>query len=101
MIVTVPDLRDLFLIHEAPRHLPKRHGRLVHLSTIYRWVTVGSRGVKLQTWLVGGARYTSSEALRQFVENLTAARDGRVPTPVAAAAARQADVSQQLDRLGI
>lgn len=37
----------------------------------WRWYTLGIAGVKLQTWLVGGSRLTSVEAVRQFIEQRT------------------------------
>ena len=42
-----------------------------HIATIYRWTTTGVRGVVLETIQVGGARYTSREALQRFCERLT------------------------------
>ena len=48
----------------------------VHPSTIHRWRLRGARGVKLETLLVGGTRYTSLEALNRFFAATTAAADG-------------------------
>jgi len=45
-------------------------------STWWRWSTFGVRGVKLETILVGGRRCTSAEAVRRFIERVTAAADG-------------------------
>lgn len=37
----------------------------------WRWYTLGIGGVKLQTWLVGGSRLTTVEAVREFIERRT------------------------------
>ena len=50
-----------------------------HISTLHRWRLRGVRGVKLETVLIGGRRFTSDEALSRFFARTTAAADGRVP----------------------
>ena len=45
---------------EAARTLP---GGAVHVSTIHRWRLKGCRGVRLETFLRGGVRHTTREAL--------------------------------------
>jgi hypothetical protein len=57
--------------------------RKTNISTIYRWSTVGCRGVVLETIQVGGTRCTSREALQRFFVRLSAAQCGDVE-PVAA-----------------
>ncbi|MEQ8847990.1 DUF1580 domain-containing protein [Botrimarina sp.] len=47
-----------------------------HRSTVERWRLRGVRGVRLETWLVGGCRYTSYEALDRFFAATTASADG-------------------------
>jgi hypothetical protein len=54
----------------------RRRGRKVHVSTLYRWATVGCRGVRLETIQIGGTCCTSTEALQRFFEELTVARAG-------------------------
>lgn len=39
-----------------------------HISTLHRWRLRGVRGVRLQTCLVGGRRYTTSQWLAEFIE---------------------------------
>jgi len=63
---------SLLPLSQAPSLLPGR----VHRSTLERWRMRGRRGVKLETVLVGGIRYTSKEALSRFVNGVTAAADG-------------------------
>lgn len=52
---------------EVPLHVPRRNGRKVHYSTVYRWVTKGARGRRLESLLVGGVRYTTIEAIGRFL----------------------------------
>ena len=59
-------------LNESPRHLPGNP----HVGTIYRWTLKGVRGVKLETILRGGRRFTSIESLTRFIERTTAAGDG-------------------------
>ena len=44
----------------------------LHVSTVWRWTLRGVRGVKLETSLVGGQRFTSHEALDRFVARINA-----------------------------
>jgi len=50
------------------------------LATLHRWRQRGVRGVKLETLLVGGRRYTSKEAISRFIERQNAADAD--PSPV-------------------
>ena len=43
-------------------------GRTVGMASLTRWRVDGVRGVKLETLLVGGLRYTSKEAIQRFIE---------------------------------
>lgn len=54
------------------KQLPKRRGgKRPHVSCIYRWSTVGCRGVVLETIQIGGTRCTSAEALQRFFDRLS------------------------------
>jgi len=52
-----------------------------HLSTVIRWGSRGSSGVKLQTQYVGAKRYTTLEWVRQYVENVNQVKNGML-TPI-------------------
>ena len=54
-------------LSDVPRYVPKRRGKKVHYSTVYRWATKGARGRILETVLSGGLRYTSVEAVARFL----------------------------------
>jgi hypothetical protein len=58
-----------FPLTEAVKYLPKRNGKKVHYSTLYRWATKGARGRILETMRVGGIRYTTLAALKSFSGN--------------------------------
>ena len=73
-------------IREVPNWLPKRNGKKVHFSTVFRWVTKGARGRVLESVLIGGIRYTTIEAIERFL--------GTTPTPPEIpAAAQEASIS--------
>ena len=68
------DQESLLSYRDAAAFLPKRNGRRIHVSSLYRWATRGIRGVILETLQVGGCRYTSKQALQRFSDRLTEAR---------------------------
>jgi hypothetical protein len=41
-------------------------------TTLSRWAHHGVRGVRLATFLVGGRRFTTREAISEFIEALSA-----------------------------
>lgn len=62
----------LITLSEAAARLPRRGGRKVHTSTLWRWARKGLRGVHLQYVRLGGRIYTSDEALNRFANALAA-----------------------------
>jgi Protein of unknown function (DUF1580) len=78
----------------AAREVPNRDsGRGVNVSTIWRWALKGSRGVRLETAMIGGIRMTSREALVRFYERTTAVANGD-SSPAAASKQRQRQIEQ-------
>ncbi len=77
----------------------------VTIPTIWRWRQRGVRGVRLETFMIGGRRFTTQEAHRRFVEATTAAADGPQPSTAARTSRqRQAAIDRaeaELDRAGI
>src|SRR5436190_235143 len=71
---------------QAARELPGRP----HRATLHRWRSRGVRGVKLETCLVGGRRFTSYEAIKRFSVEVTAASDGLPPPALTPRAGRDA-----------
>ena len=60
---------ELIPFAAAIRSLPGRP----HISSGYRFITRGSRGVILQTFLVGGRRFCSRRAIHAWIAAVTAA----------------------------
>lgn len=87
-------------LSEVPKHIPARNGRRVHRATVWRWAADGVRGVTLETVKIGGATYTSTEAIARFAAACSAADDPgertAYPTP---AAVERAD--RELTAMGI
>lgn len=67
-----PSNETLLTFRQATQLLPGRP----HISTVHRWRFRGVRGIRLETCLIGGRRYTSREALERFSTRVTAAADG-------------------------
>ena len=89
----------LLSITVAAREVPGRP----HVSTIWRWVNRGIRGIKLETVMVGGRRFTSREALERFHQRITAASAGE-PLPVRTTRQLARDIDQarrELEEAGI
>jgi hypothetical protein len=66
------------------------------VPTLFRWSLRGVRGVRLETWLVGGRRFTSRDAIARFI----AAINHNIPTQPRAEAPGQDAVDQMLDHHG-
>jgi hypothetical protein len=65
-------VESLIPLAQSADELPRRRkGRKTHVSCLYRWSTVGCRGIVLETLQVGGTRCTSREALQRFFERLS------------------------------
>lgn len=97
-----PVHENLISLSQAAKTLPaRRGGKRPHISCLYRWTTVGCKGVVLESIQVGGTRCTSREAMARFLSRLTsgptAACSGRSP----AQRRREASKAERdLERLG-
>ena len=58
---------QLIALREVPLLLPRRRGKKVHYSTVFRWATKGAHGRVLESKLIGGVRYTTRGALNRFL----------------------------------
>jgi hypothetical protein len=69
-------------------------GRLISTNpstaTLYRWALKGVDGVRLESYLVGGRRFTTAEALASFVNRASECRPPGAPP----ATSRQAEASR-------
>ncbi|MEX2288269.1 MAG: DUF1580 domain-containing protein [Planctomycetaceae bacterium] len=78
-------------------------GRLagnVNPATIWRWRTKGVKGVKLETFAIGGRQYTTREALERFITGVTAAKEA-IYGEIADAEARSESTERQLRAAGL
>jgi hypothetical protein len=64
-------------------------------STTWRWSRRGVRGIRLETVVIGGTRYTSLEALSRFAVALTAASEPASTAPEPGIAPTERDESTQ------
>lgn len=80
----------LIRLTDVPKALPRRRGGArLNLSTLWRWQARGVRGNRLETLSIGGARYTSKEALARFFDACSARPGTPPPPPSPAQRARQ------------
>lgn len=85
---------------EVPSTLASRP----NISTIHRWRLRGVRGIKLESIMIGGVRYTSDEALQRFFDRTTAVADGTAQPEARTATQRERAVSRaeaELEAAGI
>jgi hypothetical protein len=67
---------------DACRLFPGRSGKGISLATCWRWMLHGRRGVKLESLLAFGTRYTSHEAVARFLAALNRQpRENKDPAP--------------------
>ena len=95
-----PDLSEnLISPSKAARLVPGRP----HVSTIWWWMTRGCRGIRLESIVCAGRRFTSVEAIERFVARTTAAANGQsLPTTSSKNCRRQiAAAERYLTRDGI
>ena len=97
----------LIAFDKLPAYLGKLTGKRPHKSSCHRWRTRGLKGVRLETILVGGTRFTSKEALNRFFLATTAAADKARGNAISNGMARAnrerqiAEAEAQLDAAGI
>jgi len=79
------------------------HQEGVSPPTTWRWAMRGTKGIKLESFRVGGRRFTTQEAFARFVEQSTAVANGKQPK--ARTNLQQQDTNdrdeRELDRAGI
>jgi hypothetical protein len=87
---------QLVPLHDVPKLLPPRkNGKRVHISAVYRWVQRGVRGIRLEILRVGGTTYTSREALQRFASPSTTPHEPAKHN----SAARQRQIDSAVQRL--
>jgi hypothetical protein len=48
-----------------------------HVATVWRWTLRGVKGARLESFIRGGRRFTTHEAIERFIRATTAAADSR------------------------
>jgi hypothetical protein len=79
----------------------RERGVSVSPATAWRWYTRGVHGVKLRTWMVGGRRMTTLDALDEFFASTTAAADSARTTSSPEPTGRTAETAARLAAAGI
>ena len=95
--ISVEHLRTLE--QAARKRPPGRNNRPTHVSTVYRWISKGVRGVKLEAIRIGGRLYTSDEALQRFAERLTQDPSGQINTVTHQTASKCSRASEDAARI--
>ena len=90
---------ELLALSAAAKVTPGRP----HVSTLWRWHQRGIKGIRLETAIVGGRRFTTRGAIEQFIAATTAAANGEAP-PVRTPRQRQRAIDaaeRELAKAGI
>lgn len=61
----------LLTLPEVAGVLPRRNGKNIHATTIWRWTKRGRCRVRLESVRIGGTLYSSREALQRFATRLS------------------------------
>jgi len=77
--LTAEDIRKAIFIRDLPDHLPRRAGKRIADSTVYRWTTRGIRGVRLETICIGSMLATWPAALTRFFERIAERKNRDMP----------------------
>ena len=86
----------LIPISDVPDYLPKRNGKKINLSTVYRWRHAGLRGIRLEWCIHGGIPCSSTEAIARFDRAVSEKIVGRqVSSTTPAAQSRAHDIAKQ------
>lgn len=79
-----------------------RDGRRKSLATLHRWRQRGVNGVKLETCLIGGMRFTSLEAISRFIALQNADDAPAAPAITASQRRGQSEAARaELEKMGL
>lgn len=75
MSVAIVNEHELVELSTARQDLiPKRGGKAISPTTLWRWIKRGCCGVCLEVRYVGNTPYTSRDMVNRFIEKVTEAR---------------------------
>jgi hypothetical protein len=89
-------LPEFITLRAAAALLPHgRAGKKRHVKSVFRYTTVGLRGILLRSADVGGYKYTTLEWIQEFIDALTAQAGGQpAPTAPVRAASRERELER-------
>ena len=92
---------ELLTLPQAAALFPRRRaGSKVSTSTLWRWYSRGSRGVRLEVVRIGGQVLTTRDAIRDFIVARSLA--GGAPVPQAPApSTRSKRAMRELEQMGM
>jgi len=74
---SVDDLKGLY--HARAHWLPRSdNGKMIGQATIYRWISQGVCGVKLEALRMGGRTLTTQAAVQTFLREVDAAKQRKM-----------------------
>jgi len=85
-------------LYPLTQAVEKATGRKPHLSTVIRWTTRGSAGIRLESVMLGGRRLTSEDAVLRFTEAVTRAKAATVD-PIVSPQRRDCEAERSAERL--
>jgi hypothetical protein len=89
---------ELLTLTQAAALFPRRRaGSKLSTTTLWRWYSRGSRGVRLEVARVGGAVYTTRDAIRDFIQARSVAAVPQAPAP----STRSKRAMRELEKLGM
>ncbi len=92
---------ELLTLPQAAALFPRRRaGSKVSTTTLWRWYSRGSRGVRLEVARVGGQVYTTRDAICDFIQARSVAGGAAVPQ-APAASTRSKRAMKKLERMGM
>jgi len=92
---------ELLTLPQAAALFPRRRaGSKVSTTTLWRWYSRGSRGVRLEVVRIGGQVLTSRDAIRDFIAARSVAGGAAVPQ-APAASTRSKRAIKALERMGM
>ena len=89
---------DLIRFAEAARCFP---GRPICIQTLHRWRLHGVRGARLESCLIGGARFTSRQAIDRFIANQNAGDSSAAPVTPSQRAKQSEAARRELAKMGV
>ena len=89
------DVKTETLVHFPDARSEFHNGRRASLASLHRWRLKGVRGVKLETVLICGLRYTSKEAIARFIAAQNADDVPAAPAITPTQRRRQAQAAQR------